>query len=150
MIAGEAVKLLCAAVLLFQAPVQPGEFDLLEVLKSGVPSILYVIVNNLAFVAISNLDAAAYQLTYQGKIFTTAVLSVLILKRKLSVRKWLALGVLGCGIAMVQLGDVSFGSSDKSTVQVQFGLAAAATGCTLSSLAVCPNPGLMQNLNPAM
>ncbi|TFY77919.1 hypothetical protein EWM64_g6089, partial [Hericium alpestre] len=40
--------------------------------KLSIPAILYVIQNNLQFVAASNLDAATFQVSYQMKILTTA------------------------------------------------------------------------------
>ena len=48
---------------------------------------LYTIQKNLLYLAISNLDAAVFQVTYQAKILTTALFSVLILRRKLSCQK---------------------------------------------------------------
>ncbi|NP_001098312.1 CMP-sialic acid transporter [Oryzias latipes] len=55
-----------------------------ELLKLSVPSVVYAIQNNMAFVALSNLDAAVYQVTYQLKIPCTALCTVLMLNRSLS------------------------------------------------------------------
>merc|ERR1712224_7430 len=56
-----------------------------ETLKVAVPGLLYTLQNNLLFVSLSNLSSAVYQVTYQMKILTTAVLSVLILGKALGV-----------------------------------------------------------------
>lgn len=73
-----------------------------ELLKISIPGLLYVLQNNLTFIALSNLSGAVYQVTHQMKIFTTAVLSVLILKKDLGRDKWTALAMLTCGVAMIQ------------------------------------------------
>lgn len=52
-----------------------------DLLKMAVPACLYVVQNNLNYVAISNLDGPTFQLLYQLKILTTALFSVLMLKR---------------------------------------------------------------------
>ena len=52
----------------------------MEVLKVSVPSFLYVIQNNLLYLALSNLDAATYQVCYQLKILTTALFSATMLQ----------------------------------------------------------------------
>lgn len=75
----------------------------LDTLKVSVPALLYTIQNNLLFLALSNLDAATYQVTYQLKILTTAVFSVMLLGKKLTRLKWFALIQLTCGIALVQV-----------------------------------------------
>ncbi|KAL8699693.1 MAG: hypothetical protein Q9201_005855 [Fulgogasparrea decipioides] len=51
----------------------------------------------------SNLDTAIFQVTYQFKILPTALFSVILLRRNLSLRKWLALALLTLGVAIVQL-----------------------------------------------
>ena len=45
-----------------------------EMLKLGAPSLLYLINNIFMFVAISALDAATFQLTYQVKILIAATI----------------------------------------------------------------------------
>ncbi|KAG0141007.1 hypothetical protein CROQUDRAFT_68773 [Cronartium quercuum f. sp. fusiforme G11] len=71
--------------------------------KLSIPAILYVIQNNLQFVAASHLDVATFSVTYQLKILTTALFSVLMLRRRLSVSKWISLFFLALGVALVQL-----------------------------------------------
>lgn len=82
-----------------------------ELLKLSVPSFLYMIQNNLLYLALSNLDAATYQVCYQLKILTTAVFSALMLKRKFSRTKWTAIVILTIGVAIVQ----SSGSGDDGS-----------------------------------
>lgn len=75
--------------------------------KLAVPAILYVIQNNLQYVAASNLDVATFQVTYQMKILTTAFFSVLLLRKRLSRTKWLALVMLAVGVGIVQIQSTS-------------------------------------------
>ncbi|XP_071225877.1 CMP-sialic acid transporter-like isoform X2 [Salvelinus alpinus] len=73
-----------------------------ELLKLSVPSVVYAIQNNMAFIALSNLDAAVYQVTYQLKIPCTALCMVLMLNRSLSRLQWLSVCMLCGGVALVQ------------------------------------------------
>ncbi|KAK3899521.1 hypothetical protein C8A05DRAFT_36849 [Staphylotrichum tortipilum] len=72
--------------------------------KLIVPAALYTLQNSLVYTAISNLDPVAFQVTYQLKILTTVLFSILLLGRSISLRQWLALVLLTSGVALVQVG----------------------------------------------
>ncbi|TRM57601.1 nucleotide-sugar transporter-domain-containing protein [Schizophyllum amplum] len=71
--------------------------------KLSIPAILYVIQNNLQYVAATNLEAATFQVSYQMKILTTAAFSVVMLRKKLAPVQWLALVCLAVGVGIVQI-----------------------------------------------
>ncbi|KAF2488472.1 nucleotide-sugar transporter [Lophium mytilinum] len=70
--------------------------------KLAIPAVLYTAQNTLQYAAVSNLDAATFQVTYQLKILTTAIFSVALLRRSLSMRKWGSLILLTFGVIIVQ------------------------------------------------
>jgi len=77
-----------------------------DTLKLAVPSGLYAIQNNLIFVALSNLNAATYQVSYQLKILTTALCSVFMLGKKIHQHQWFSLCMLAIGVAFVTVRNV--------------------------------------------
>lgn len=108
-------------------------------LKLCVPAVLYLVQNNLQYLAVTILDAATFQVTYQMKILTTALFSVIMLGKRLNRLKWLSLFILTAGIALVQLPTSSTSSTKRAAsgpwyVQLS-GLLAVAFACTLSGLA---------------
>ncbi|CAM2702032.1 unnamed protein product [Rotaria socialis] len=105
-----------------------------DTFKTGIPALLYTLQNNLLFIAISNLDAATFQVSYQLKIFTTAVLMVIILRRQLNLVQWLALFLLFLGISLVQVENMTT-ATPKQDVNALYGLFAVMAACTLSGLA---------------
>ena len=78
---------------------------------------IYTVQKRLLYVAISNLDAAVFQVTYQTKILTTALFSVILLKRKLGRVKIIGLLILTLGVAVVQLDKVEENASKSSQEQ---------------------------------
>ena len=102
-----------------------------------VPSAVYLIQNNLLYVAASNLDVATYQITYQLKILTTAIFAVTMLNKKLISTQWLSLVILIAGVAMVQLSDVKESKSAANAGEQSkiIGFSAALTACILSGFA---------------
>lgn len=104
-------------------------------LKMTVPSLIYVLQNNLLYVSASNLDVATYQVTYQLKILTTALFAVFMLRKKLFSTQWGSLVILVIGVALVQLAQ---GGEERAMTVEQnraLGFAAALGACVLSGFA---------------
>jgi len=94
---------------------------------------LYTVQKNLLYLAISNLDAAVFQVTYQAKILTTAIFSVLILGRKLSCQKIVGLFILFTGVAIVQMDKVEQNASQSDQEQRRWvGVLAVLGACCTS------------------
>jgi len=102
-----------------------------DMLKMSVPGLLYLAQNNLLFIALSNLDAAVYQVTYQLKILTTAVCSMWMLGRVLNWLQIVALFLLAGGVALVQYGEL--GSSGPTTKHEEDGNTVLGLMCVLSA-----------------
>ncbi|KAE8744683.1 hypothetical protein FOCC_FOCC008686 [Frankliniella occidentalis] len=109
----------------------------LDTLKVCVPSLVYIIQNNLLYVSASHLDAATYQVTYQLKILTTAMFAVTMLRRSLLKTQWISLVTLVLGVVLVQLANtdppkVIVGGPEQNRV---IGFSAALCACLLSGFA---------------
>lgn len=76
-----------------------------ESLKLVVPALLYLIQNNLLFVALANLSVGMYQVTNQGKLLTTALLSRAMLGKRLSGMQYVSVALLGLGVAFIHLSE---------------------------------------------
>ena len=72
-------------------------------LKMAVPAFLYLTMNFLGFVALRRVDAGTFAILQQSKIFFTAALGRLMLRKVLSVPKWCALTILVCGVCLISL-----------------------------------------------
>jgi len=108
-----------------------------ELARASVPAFLYLVQNNLQYVALGYLDPATYVVTYQLKILSTAVMSVLLLQRELTLQKWVALTLLVLGVSTVQLSSLhtSADADAKGYSHRTIGLVAVLTTCALSGLA---------------
>ncbi|CAG8460869.1 9176_t:CDS:1 [Acaulospora colombiana] len=87
-----------------------------------LPSALYALQNNLLYVALSNLEAATFQVTYQMKILSTASFSVILLGRSLSRDKWFSLILLMIGVTFVQLQTVGTIKVSSGDIGVDIGV----------------------------
>merc|ERR1719187_1728182 len=110
--------------------------DPMDTLKLAVPSGIYTLQNNLLYVAVSNLDAATFQVSYQLKILTTAIFSVTMLGRSLSKQHWISLLILFVGVSTVQIQNASKKANVSEAEQSQIvGLAAVLVSCISSGFA---------------
>jgi UDP-sugar transporter A1/2/3 len=110
----------------------------MDALKIAIPALLYLVQNSLLYVALSNLTAPVFQVTYQAKLVTTAIVSVIMLNRKYSFQQWICLVVLSIGVAIVVLGEQggSKKDDDSNTPQSLFvGLVSVTIACLSSALA---------------
>jgi UDP-sugar transporter A1/2/3 len=110
----------------------------LDALKIAVPALLYLVQNTLLYVALSNLSAPLFQVTYQAKLVTTAVVSVLMLKSKYSPKQWFCLVVISMGVAIVVLGekkDDTPQAADRPVQSLAVGLIAVTIACFCSAFA---------------
>ncbi|XP_074597046.1 UDP-N-acetylglucosamine transporter-like [Brevipalpus obovatus] len=104
-----------------------------EAIKSAVPAVAYTLQNNLLFVALSHLDSVTYQVTYQLKIFVTAIFSVLMLNKKLTIVQWVSLVMLIFGVILIQLPDSSdVDSGSHSRTNDLIGFVSVLISCFLS------------------
>lgn len=73
-----------------------------EWIKLSIPALLYTVQNIMLYVGYANLEAAIGMVTYQTKVIFTALCSVLLLGRRLSLNQWLSVAILAVGIVCVQ------------------------------------------------
>jgi len=100
-----------------------------------IPGLLYTVQNNLLFVASSNLEPAVFQVLYQMKLVTTALVSVSLLKKQLRIRHWAA-GVMSVGgLAIVQLSEPNKPTHEGADSLV--GFVAVLAACACSGIAGC-------------
>ncbi|XP_068453556.1 UDP-galactose translocator isoform X2 [Clinocottus analis] len=116
-------------------------FQYKDTLKLAVPSLIYTLQNNLQYIAISNLPAATFQVTYQLKILTTALFSVTMLRKTLSRVQWISLLLLFAGVAVVQVEqegkkkEEASSSVEGSSQNYTVGLLAVVVSCLSSGFA---------------
>ena len=117
----------------------------LDFFRILIPSMLYLVQNSVLYIAISNLTAPMFQVTYQCKLLTTAIVSVVMLQRRYTMKQWICLTVLGLGVAIVVLGaqdDSKKGNAgedgDGNSANAQnlfVGLMAVTVACLCSAFA---------------
>uniref|UniRef100_A0A5K3F265 UDP-N-acetylglucosamine transporter n=2 Tax=Mesocestoides corti TaxID=53468 RepID=A0A5K3F265_MESCO len=109
-ILSECFKLIFSSLVLFQEgrlkqSLYSIYYDPFDFFQTSVPAFIYVIQNSVLFYALSLLDTAVFQVTYQLKLLTTTMFSVIILGKRIGTAQWISQVVLFFGVAVVQLQD---------------------------------------------
>ncbi len=82
-----------------------------ETLKCSVPAFIYVLQNNLAYVALAYLDPGTFEVTLQIKLLTTALFMRLLLGKVLAAMQWASLFLLLIGVCLAEANEFEFSST---------------------------------------
>lgn len=124
--------------------------DLGSVALFPIPSLIYVVHNNVQFHIMKYVDAATYQILGNLKIVTTGVLFRLVLGRQLTRSQWLALLLLTAGACTSQI-DSNAGCHASGEAQVSFyGYILGCLSACLSALAGVYTEFLLKKNNDSL
>ncbi|KAL8210405.1 hypothetical protein R6Q57_007137 [Mikania cordata] len=115
-----------------------------------IPSIIYLIHNNVQFATLTYVDTSTYQIMGNLKIVTTGILFRLFLKRRLSNLQWMAIVLLAVGTTTSQVkgcGEASCDSLFSSPIQ---GYMLGGLSACLSALAGVYTEFLMKKNNDTL
>ena len=115
-----------------------------DTIAIAFPACLYIIQNNLQYLAVANLSPAIFQVLYQFKIVTAAIFSVLILRKRLFQHQWASIILLMVGLASVQLSQQIPGVGFALSTCNPIGIAAVALASLTSGLAGVLVEGLLK------
>lgn len=97
-----------------------------------LPAVLYLLQNQLVFSALRHLSPPEYQLLNNGKLFTTSLIYRVVMKRPLRIAQWLALFLLGVGMALATKPDAGTNgiAVDSSELWAGVGLMIVVAWCS--------------------
>lgn len=114
----------------------PQGVSLVSFLQYAVPGLLYSASNNLSMMMQVYMDPTTFQVLSNLKIGITAVLYWSFLKRPLTVRQWIAIGILTMAGTIDSYGSyVSKGKEFSELYVTMTGLLMIAAQCTVSGMA---------------
>jgi UDP-sugar transporter A1/2/3 len=104
-------------------------------LKTSFIAVVYTAQMNLIYIGYENIESAIGQCVYQSKLFFTAVLTRLILRRVLEWNQWVSIFILMTGVIIVQTdGKDTTGKAGQNPLLGGFSLLGAATCSALASV----------------
>ncbi|XP_047338439.1 CMP-sialic acid transporter 1-like [Impatiens glandulifera] len=115
-----------------------------------IPSIIYLVHNNVQFATLTYVDTSTYQIMGNLKIVTTGILFRLFLQRKLSNLQWMAIVLLAVGTTTSQIKGCGQSSCDSVfSAPIQGYMFAGLSAC-LSALAGVYTEFLMKKNNDSL
>jgi len=132
----ELLKLMVSSALLYRDYQRnPGTTNITLDWKSArlypIPSLIYLVHNNVQFLTLKYVDPSTYQILGNLKIVTTGILFRLFLKRKLNALQWWALILLMVGATVSQIN----GCGDRTFTAPMEGYMLGVLSATLSAMA---------------
>ncbi|EPS66181.1 hypothetical protein M569_08593, partial [Genlisea aurea] len=115
-----------------------------------IPSVIYLIHNNVQFATLTFVDASTYQIMGNLKIITTGILFRLFLKRKLSNLQWMAIILLAIGTTTSQLKGCGAAPCDSLFSLPTQGYVLGLLSACLSALAGVYTEFLMKKNNDSL
>ncbi|XP_044486828.1 CMP-sialic acid transporter 1-like isoform X2 [Mangifera indica] len=149
----EVFKLVVSSFLLwkeFRASSSRMTTDWKSVCLFPIPSIIYLIHNNVQFATLTYVDTSTYQIMGNLKIVTTGILFRLFLRRKLYNLQWMAIVLLAVGTTTSQVkacGEASCDSLFSASIQ---GYMLGILSACLSALAGVYTEFLMKKNNDSL
>ena len=138
----ELVKLIVSCGLLLYTEGRSGAsgalVDVCHNPRLVIPSLLYVLQNNLLFESLRLLTPTLYMICSQSKILASAFFSILVLKTKLSHKQCIALIFLVFGMALVENADGAHGQRGEDKVHSsswRYGIVLVLLASAISGLA---------------
>ncbi|KAK9099115.1 hypothetical protein Syun_026160 [Stephania yunnanensis] len=115
-----------------------------------IPSIIYLIHNNVQFATLTYVDTSTYQIMGNLKIVTTGILFRLFLRRKLSNLQWMAIVLLAVGTTTSQVKGCGEASCDSLFSAPLQGYMLGILSACLSALAGVYTEYLMKKNNDSL
>ena len=122
-LATEAMKLMLASFLFFSqlrrsklgtADAPKYAVTSSVILKFSIPALIYMLGNNMLYLALRYLDAPTYQILGNAKIVVVAIVQRLMLKSKKAVVQWLGVALLMLGMMVIASGKLSESAGSAS------------------------------------
>ncbi|KAL5337906.1 udp-galactose transporter [Aspergillus crustosus] len=88
--------------------------------KLAIPASLHTVSSSLQYIALSNLQPATFQVSYQIKIIVSSIFGWVLLKRSIPLRKWGLLILLVVGVGLVLYPNTSPDELDTAAGHTDF------------------------------